>query len=121
MEIIKITIFILLQISLIVLAQNITSPTSEKQQKAKISSREINDTVESISSNIVNSKTKENENSTMMILNLDSSNVTESELNSTKIIPTTTPLIPVANVDAQIEKIDVTTKKPSRVQIVAAQ
>lgn len=120
MEIIKITIFILLQISLIVLAQNITSPTSEKQQKAKISSREINDTVESISSNIVNSKTKENENSTT-ILNLDSSNVTESELNSTKIIPTTTPLIPVANVDAQIEKIDVTTKKPSRVQIVAAQ
>lgn len=107
MELTKIVIFSLFQIYLIVLAQNVTSTES---QRSKISSREINDTAES-SNKIL--KVKENETT---ILNSDKT--TDSETNVT--IVTTTPLIPIATVEAQIEKLDVTTKK-SRVQIVAAQ
>lgn len=104
MELKKIIIFSLFQIYLIVLAQNVTST---ENQRSKIMGREINGTVES--SNII-LKAKEN---TTAILNLDKT--LESDTNVT-----TTPLIPVATVEAQIEKLDVTTKK-SRVQIFAAQ
>lgn len=107
MELTKIVIFSLFQIYLIVLAQNVTSTES---QRSKISSREIDDTAES-SNKIL--KVKENETT---ILNSDKT--TDSQTNVT--IATTTPLIPIATVEAQIEKLDVTTKK-SRVQIVAAQ
>ena len=107
MELTKIVIFSVLQIYLIVLAQNVTSTES---QRSKISSREVNETAES-SNKIF--KVKENETT---ILN---SNKTTDSANVT-IDVTTTPLIPIATVEAQIEKLDVTTKK-SRVQIVAAQ
>lgn len=109
MEILKVSLFILLQISLIVLAQNVTS--SEKKQ-GKISTREINDATQV--SNVIR---KMSENSTA-IESVDNSTETETVVaNDT----TTTPLIPIATVEAQIEMLDVTSKKPSRVQIVAAQ
>lgn len=106
MEILKVLIFVLLQISLIVLAQNVTS--SDKNH-AKIE-KKINDATES--NNLI-----KNLNETTS-LSVDNSTVV---INETTKIETSTPLIPIATVEAQIEKLDVTSKKPSRVQIVAAQ
>lgn len=106
MEILKISIFLLLQISLIVLAQNVTS--SEKNHTK--ATREINDATEL--SNVIR---KVNETT---IVSVDNSTVVANDTTQTE---TSTPLIPIATVEAQIEKLDVTSKKPSRVQIVAAQ
>jgi hypothetical protein len=106
MEILNRTVFLLLQISLIALAQNVTS-SEENHAKA---TREINDATES--SNVIR---KVNETT---ISSVDRSTVA---VNETTQAETSTPLIPVATVEAQIEKLDVTSKKPSRVQIVAAQ
>lgn len=108
MEILKVLVFTFLQISLIVLAQNVTS--SEKNH-AKITTREINDSTE-----VSNAIRKVNENSTTIVDKIEA--VTA---NDTIKVETSTPLIPIATVEAQIEKLDVTSKKPSRVQIVAAQ
>lgn len=109
MEKIKIAIFVLLQIVLLVVAENVTST---EKHSAKISSREINSSAET--SNII---LRAIENATA-ILKLDNSTM-ESEVNTTtEEIPTSTaPLIPIATVEAQIEKIDVTTKK-TRVQFL---
>lgn len=105
MENFKISIFILLQIFLIVLAEN--------EKNSKITTREINDATEV--SNVIR---KKNENSTAIIGDDKSETVAA---NDTEKSETSTPLIPIATVEAQIEKLDITTKKPSRVQIVAAQ
>lgn len=102
MEILKISIFFLLQISLIVLV------TSSEKNQTK-TTREINDATEL--SNVIR---KVNET----IESVDNSTVAANDTTQTE---TSTPLIPIATVEAQIEKLDVTSKKPSRVQIVAAQ
>jgi hypothetical protein len=113
MEKIKIVIFVSLQIVLIVMTKNVSST---ENHNTKISSREINSSAET--SNII---LRAIENATA-ILKLENSTV-EIGVNSTteEIQTSTAPLIPIATVEAQIEKIDVTTKKPSRVQFVAAQ
>lgn len=106
MENFKISIFILLQIFLIVLAEN--------EKNSKITTREINDATEV--SNVIR---KKNENSTAIIGDDKSETVVANDTEKSET--STTPLIPIATVEAQIEKLDITTKKPSRVQIVAAQ
>ena len=109
MENLKNSNFLILQIFLIAFAQNIAS--SEKNHT--IATREINDATE-----VSNDIRKVNENSTT----ITSADKNETVItNVTEKIETSTPLIPPATVEAQIEKLDVTSKKPSRVQIVAAQ
>lgn len=115
MEILKIVITLILQISLITLAQNVTQSENDHDKITQLSLlTESTSNVTSTMSRLENSTIHEADK------NLTST-TTEKLLNETTETSTADMLIPPASVEAQIEKIDVTSKKPSRIQVIAAQ
>ncbi|KAG5676858.1 hypothetical protein PVAND_006665 [Polypedilum vanderplanki] len=124
MKKIKILIFISTQILLsITVAENVTPKNENDLNSDKIKLVDLDDTLEMSNSTIVKSL----ENSTVSVVDDIRSTVVTAIDNSTVSNETTMStfssdmLIPPATVEAQIEKLDVTSKKPSRLQVVAAQ
>lgn len=113
MEFLKLVIALTLQISLITLAQNITESSDNLTQ--------LNSSTENSNVTIV----PKLENSTIHEVDNDNNQTvlsTTIQMSSESTTSTTQDmLIPPADVEAQIEKLDVTSKKPSRIQVIAAQ
>ena len=124
MEILKIVITLLLQISLIVVAQS-------ENDHDKIT--QLNLSAESDDSKAASTIVPKSQLENSTIQSTDNNNLTstlaaaEKLLNETETTvatsttTTTDMLIPPASVEAQIGKLDVTSAKPSRLQVIASQ
>lgn len=125
MEILKIVILIFLQIPLIVVAQNVNLSENDRDNKTK----QADLTIVSTTSDTLLPKVLENSTiavSSDWITNAVNATLIKSEMSteaeSTSSTTTVSDmLIPPAMAEAQIEKLDVTSKKPSRLSIAAAQ
>jgi len=106
MEILKIVITLLLQISLIAVAQNSTQSENDHDKITQLNL--------STEANLL-------ENSTTSIEAEKTLNETEILTKISTSTQATDMLIPPATVEAQIEKLDITSKKPSRLNVIAAQ
>lgn len=120
MEILKIVITLLLQISLIAVAQNSTQSENDHDKITQLNLSTESDVTPIVQNLLENSTIQSTDNLTSTPV------LAEKTLNETEIISTSTQatsdmLIPPATVEAQIEKLDVTSKKPSRLNVIAAQ
>lgn len=122
MEILKIVITLLLQISLIAVAQNSTQSENNHDKITQLNLSTESDVTPIVQNLLENSTIQSTDNLTSTSIEA------EKTLNETEILATiststqaTDMLIPPATVEAQIEKLDITSKKPSRLNVIAAQ
>lgn len=129
MEVLKIvTVVLMLQISLNALAQNSTqSENDEFYDKITQLDSSVDSDSNASSTNVPrflenSTITNTDNNLTLTTLLTTTEKILNETTESTTVSTTTADmLIPPATVEAQIEKLDVTSKKPSRIQVIAAQ
>ncbi|XP_070496885.1 pH-sensitive chloride channel 2-like isoform X2 [Chironomus tepperi] len=122
MEILKIVITLLLQISLIaVVAQNSTQSETDRDKITQLNLSNESDAT--IVPKLENSTIHSNDNNNLTSTNVKAEKPFNDTENQTLTTTTSTAdmLIPPATVEAQIEKLDVTSKKPSRLTVIASQ
>lgn len=117
MKKIQIVILIAVQISLCFAQKDVLSENDSDDDKTK----PVNLDIKTVNSTVL----KALDNSTIVANSDDIKNTTFNDTllleSSSSTTTSSDMLIPPATVEAQIEKLDVTSKKPSRLQVVAAQ
>lgn len=127
MEILKIVITLLLQISLIAVAQNSTQNENNHDKITQLNLSTESDVTTIVPKLLENSTIQSTDNSNLMSATLVAAEKLFNDTEPQTTLATTTTtiadmLIPPATVEAQIEKIDVTSQKPSRLaSVIAAQ
>ena len=122
MEILKIVITLLLQISLIAVAQNSTQSENNHDKITQLNLSTESDVTKLLENSTIQSTDNNNLTSTVAEKTLNDTEILTTVVTSTTVPTTTTDmLIPPATVEAQIEKLDVTSKKPSRLTVIASQ